>query len=154
MSDKIEKSKQSKHRDRGGWAAARKRSYPLLVAGHAFRRAAQAARKSGEPVLATEAGKEAATALLQAAVRWRNEAQQYATDHGQPPMDRPVQGPWRMEGAEAGDHARVRFLRAAHNYVWAKALGWDVKASGGRLLNAALRLPAPPQQKRRKPEAA
>ena len=72
----------------------------------------------------------------------------------QPPMDRPAQGPWHMEVAETEDHARVRFLCAAHNYVWAKALGWDAKASGGRLLNAALRLSAPPKQKKRKPEVA
>ncbi len=94
------------------------------------------------------------TALLKAAVQWRNEAQQYATAHGKPPMDRPAQGPWRMEVAEAEDHAKVRFLRTAQNYVWAKALGWDAEASGGRLLNAALRLPAPQKQKKRKPEAA
>ena len=94
------------------------------------------------------------TALLKAAVQWSNEAQQYATAHGKPPMDRPAQGPWRMEVAEAEDHARMRFLRAAHNYVWAKALGWDAKASGGRLLNAGLRLPATPKQKKRKPEEA
>ena len=124
------------------------------MVGHAFRSAAEAARKSGEPVLATAAGKASATALLKAAVQWRNEARQYATDHGEPPMDRPTQGPWRMEVAEAEDHARVRFLRAAHNYVWAKALSWDAKASGGRLLNAALHLPATPKQKKRKPEAA
>ena len=154
MSEKVEKSKKSKNREREAWAAARKRSHPLMVAGHAFRRAAQAARKSGEPVLATADGKEAATALLKAAVQWRNEAQQYTADHGKPPMDRPTQGPWRMEVAEAEDHARVRFLRAAHNYVWAKALGWDAKASGGRLLNAALRLPATPKQNSHKPEAA
>ena len=48
----------------------------------------------------------------------------------------------------------MRFLRAAHNYVWAKALGWDAKASGGQQLAAALRLPAPPKQKKRKPEVA
>ena len=154
MSEKVEKIDKSKNREREAWAAARKRSHPLMVAGHAFRRAAQAARKSGEPVLATADGKEAATALLKAAVQWRNEAQQYATDHGKPPMDRPTEGPWRMEATEAEDHARVRFLRAAHNYVWAKALGWDAKASGGQLLNAALRLPATPKRKKRKPEAA
>ncbi len=154
MSEKTEKTEKSKHRDRRGRDAARKRSDRLLVAGHAFRTAAQAARKSGEPVLATADGKEAATALLKAAVQWRNEAQQYAADHGEPPMDRPTQGPWRLEVAEAEDHARVRFLRAAHNYVWAKALGWDAKASGGRLLNAALRLPATPKQNSHKPEAA
>ena len=147
-------SEKTKVRDRKAWAAAGKRSNPLMVAGHAFRSAAEAARKSGEPVLATAAGKEAATALLKAAVQWRNEAQQYAADHGEPPMDRPTQGPWRMEATEAKDHARTRFLRAAHNYVWAKGLGWDAKASGGRLLNAALRLPAPPKQKKRKPEVA
>ena len=145
-------SKKSNNRDRGAWTAARKRSHRLLVAGHAFRSAAAAARKSREPALATAAGREAATALLKAAVQWRNEAQQYATDHGKPPMDRPPVGPWRWEATEAEDHARMRFPRAAYNYVWAKALGWDAKASGGQLLAAALRLPGP--QKKRKPEVA
>ena len=152
MSEKVEKIDKSKNREREAWAAARKRSHPLMVAGHAFRRAASAARKSGEPVLATADGKEAATALLKAAVQWRNDARQYATDHGKPPMDRPSVGPWRWEATEAEDYVRMRFLRAAHNYVWAKALGWDAKASGGRLLNAALRLPRPPKRKKRKPE--
>ena len=125
-----------------------------MVAGHAFRSAAEAARKSGEPVLATAAGKEAVTELLKAALRWRNEVQQYATDHGQPPMGRPSVGPWRMEATEADDRARMRFLPAAHNYVRAKGLGWDAKASGGQLLAAALSLPGPPKQKKRNQEVA
>ena len=99
MSEKTEKTEKSKHRDRRGRDAARKRSDRLLVAGHAFRTAAQAARKSGEPVLATADGKEAATALLKAAVQWRNEAQQYAADHGEPthgPAYAGAPGAWRL----------------------------------------------------------
>ena len=42
------------------------------------------------------------------------------------------------------------FLRAAHNYVWAKTLGWNAKASGGQLLAAVLRLPE--LRETRKPE--
>ena len=65
--------------------------------------------------------------------------------------------PWRMEATEADDRARMRFLPAAHNYVKAKALGWDAKTSGGQLLAAALRLPATPKTEtvinRRRPEA-
>ena len=95
--EEIEKSEKSKHRDRGGRVAARKRSYPLLVAGHAFRRAAEAAGKSGEPILATADGKEAATALLKAALKWRNEAQQYATYHSHPWTGlRRALGAWRL----------------------------------------------------------
>ena len=143
-------SEKSKNRDREAWAAARKRSNRLLVAGHAFRRAAAAARKSGEPVLATAGGKEAATALLKAAVQWRNEARQYTIDHRGSPMDRPSVGPWRLEATEAEDRARILFLRAAHNYVWAKTLGWNAKASGGQLLAAALRLPEPRKKREQK----
>ena len=142
----------SKNRDRGLLTAARKRTDRLLVAGDAFRSAAAAARKSGEHVLATADGKEAATALLKAAVQWRNEARQYTTDHRGSPMDRPSVGPWRLEATEAEDRARILFVRAAHNYVWAKALGWDAKASGRQLLAAALRLPEP--RKKRKQEVA
>ena len=61
----------------GRLTAARKRTDRLLVAGHAFRRDAAEGKKSGEHVLATADGKEAATALLKAAVQWRNEARQY-----------------------------------------------------------------------------
>lgn len=52
-----EKSEKTKVRDRKAWAAAGKRSNRLVVAGHAFRSAAEAARKSGEPVLATRPGR-------------------------------------------------------------------------------------------------
>ena len=45
-------------------------------------------------------------------------------------MDRPSVDLWRLEATEAEDHARTRSLRAACNYVWAKALGWNAKASG------------------------
>ena len=46
-------------------------------------------------------------------------------------MDRPSVAPWRLEATGAEDPAGTRFLRAAYNYVWAKALGWNAKASGG-----------------------
>ena len=141
--EKIEKIEKSKHRDRGGVG---------LRPGNDLTRCWWLATPSGGPPRRPgrvgsrswrrRTGSKRPPRLLKAAVQWRNEAQQYATDHGKPPMDRPAQGPWRMEAAEAEDHVRVRFLRAAHNYVWAKALGWDAKASGGRLLNAALRLPS------------
>ena len=42
------------------------------------------------------------------------------------------------------------FLRAAHNYVWAKTLGWNAKASGGQLLAVALGLPGPRKKRNRR----
>ena len=62
--------------------------------------------------------------------------------------------PWRPQATEAEEHVRMRFLRAAHNQVWAKGLGWNGKARGGQQPAAAQRLTGPPKRKKRKPEVA
>ncbi len=138
-------SKNSKNREREAWAAAGKRSRRLLVAGHAFRRAAKAARKSGEYVLATADGKEAATALLKAAVQWRNEARLYATDHGKPPMDRPPEGPLALGGHRGRGPCQDAVSARGPQLHPGEGLGLGCQGQ---------RRPAPPKQKKRKPEVA
>ena len=122
----------------------------LFAAGHHYRcvRVLVRRRDEQESVLQTDNGREAVRQLLSAAWQWQEEARRRIESFGGKQMDGPTFGPWKSETLPTGSKRKIRrrrgrFLRAAHNYAWARRMGWGEEAAISQLLIAAKNLPLP-----------